>query len=69
MKPAIESVDARNKLEDLSGIEIKPGENPYDALIQACKDEPVGASVDALIPRHGKTASIRSPTHPSARYV
>ncbi|KAK4100074.1 hypothetical protein N658DRAFT_497789 [Parathielavia hyrcaniae] len=28
--------DAVIKFEDLSGVEIKPGENPYDALINAC---------------------------------
>ncbi|KAK4229414.1 RNA ligase/cyclic nucleotide phosphodiesterase [Podospora fimiseda] len=38
-KPALESTDARNKLEDLSGIIIKEGENPYDALIKACDDD------------------------------
>jgi hypothetical protein len=33
--------DARNKLEDLSGIVLKPGENPYAAFIGACHDNPV----------------------------
>ena len=33
--------DARNKLEDLSGIVLKPGENPYAALINACNDNNV----------------------------
>lgn len=33
--------DAQNKLEDLSGIVLKPGENPYMALIKACDDKPV----------------------------
>lgn len=33
--------DAGDKFEDLSGVEIKPGDNPYDALIQACQDSPV----------------------------
>lgn len=28
--------DTGNKFEDLSGVTIKPGENPYDALINAC---------------------------------
>jgi hypothetical protein len=32
--------DARNKLEDLSGIVLKPGENPYSAFIHACNDDP-----------------------------
>lgn len=35
------STDAKNKLEDLSGIVIKPGQNPYDALIEACGNDPV----------------------------
>lgn len=41
MAPALESTDARNKLEDLSGITIQPGENPYKALIEACEDDAV----------------------------
>ncbi|GKT60647.1 hypothetical protein ColTof3_07986 [Colletotrichum tofieldiae] len=35
------STDAKNKLEDLSGITILPGQNPYDAFIKACNDNPV----------------------------
>ncbi|KAF6817586.1 hypothetical protein CSOJ01_02296 [Colletotrichum sojae] len=38
------STDAKNKLEDLSGITILPGQNPYEALIQACNDDPVRPS-------------------------
>lgn len=41
MSPALESTDAKNKLEDLSGVKIKPGENPYKALIEACHDDSV----------------------------
>lgn len=41
MSPALESTDAKNKLEDLSGVTIKPGENPYKALIEACHNDPV----------------------------
>lgn len=41
MSSALESVDAKNKLEDLSGVQIKPGENPYKALIAACNDDTV----------------------------
>ncbi|KAK4195010.1 RNA ligase/cyclic nucleotide phosphodiesterase [Triangularia verruculosa] len=36
-KPELESTDLRNKLEDLSGIVIKPGDNPYDSLIKSCE--------------------------------
>lgn len=41
MGSTLQSTDAKNKLEDLSGIVIKPGENPYDALIRACNGDPV----------------------------
>lgn len=41
MGAALQSTDALNKLEDLSGIHVNPGENPYDALIRACRDDPV----------------------------
>lgn len=41
MSSALESTDAKNKLEDLSGIKIQPGENPYKALIEACDDNAV----------------------------
>ncbi|KAK0660402.1 RNA ligase/cyclic nucleotide phosphodiesterase [Cercophora samala] len=54
MASKLESTDVRNKLEDLSGVEIKPGENPYNALIKAC---------------HGHAAEIQSlyATHRAAR--
>ena len=42
------SVDARNKLEDLSGIVLQPGENPYNALIKACNDNPVSIGLNEL---------------------
>ena len=41
MGTILESTDAKNKLEDLSGVTIKPGENPYEALIKACNNNPV----------------------------
>lgn len=41
MGSAMYSTDAKNKLEDLSGIVLKPGENPYEAFIQACNNKPV----------------------------
>ncbi|RFU77315.1 ureidoglycolate hydrolase [Trichoderma arundinaceum] len=40
MGSALYSTDAKNKLEDLSGIVLKPGENPYEAFIQACNNNP-----------------------------
>ncbi|GJN70775.1 ureidoglycolate lyase [Purpureocillium lilacinum] len=36
MGDKVSSTDAQNKLEDLSGIALKPGENPYAAFIKAC---------------------------------
>lgn len=41
MVAQLELTDARNKLEDLSGIQLQPGENPYTALIRTCNDNPV----------------------------
>jgi len=35
------SVDASNKFEDLSGVDITLYANPYDALIEACQDNSV----------------------------
>ncbi|KAH8602230.1 RNA ligase/cyclic nucleotide phosphodiesterase [Bisporella sp. PMI_857] len=34
------SVDASNKFEDLSGVDITLYKNPYDALIEACQNDP-----------------------------
>ncbi|UKZ62067.1 uncharacterized protein TrAtP1_003325 [Trichoderma atroviride] len=44
------STDAKNKLEDLSGIVLKPGENPYEAFIRACNDKP--QEIQALYHAH-----------------
>jgi hypothetical protein len=41
MGSTFELTDVKNKLEDLSGVVLKPGENPYNALIEACHDDPV----------------------------
>jgi hypothetical protein len=41
MGSTLELTDVKNKLEDLSGVVVKPGENPYNALIEACHDDPV----------------------------
>lgn len=41
MSVSLESTDAKNKLEDLSGVKFKAGENPYKALIEACNDDAV----------------------------
>ncbi|KAI0413836.1 RNA ligase/cyclic nucleotide phosphodiesterase [Xylaria grammica] len=50
MGSVLELTDAKNKLEDLSGVEIKPGENPYNALIEACHGSP--AEIQALYAAH-----------------
>ncbi|KAI1167717.1 RNA ligase/cyclic nucleotide phosphodiesterase [Nemania serpens] len=53
MGSVLELTDVKNKLEDLSGVELKPGENPYDALIDACHDNPKGqAEIQALYAAH-----------------
>lgn len=59
MSPMLESTDAKNKLEDLSGIKLEPGENPYKSLIEACDDDPVrdGSFTSSL--RDGATLSSR----------
>lgn len=38
-----ESSDAQNTYEDLSGVNSAAHANPYNALIEACEDDPVGA--------------------------
>ncbi|KAK8109857.1 hypothetical protein PG999_007994 [Apiospora kogelbergensis] len=50
MGAVLESTDLKNKLEDLSGVVLKPGENPYNALIEACKDDP--EQIQALYSAH-----------------
>ncbi|KAI1362703.1 RNA ligase/cyclic nucleotide phosphodiesterase [Xylaria arbuscula] len=40
MGSVLESTDIKNKLEDLSGVVVKPGENPYNALIEVCRGDP-----------------------------
>jgi hypothetical protein len=41
MSRVLESTDARNKLEDLSGVSIGPGQNPYEVFIRHCNDDAV----------------------------
>lgn len=55
MSAVLESTDAKNKLEDLSGIVIEPGGNPYDALIAACSNDPVSRTLGSRGPQfiHG----------------
>jgi hypothetical protein len=35
------TADSQNKFEDLSGVDIAAYANPYDALIEACDNDPV----------------------------
>jgi hypothetical protein len=49
MASVLESIDLKNKLEDLSGVVIKEGENPYNALIETCGEDPV-CSTNLLLP-------------------
>lgn len=39
--PKLESTDSRNKLEDLSGVVLRPGDNPYEVFIEACNNNQV----------------------------
>ncbi|KAI0870875.1 RNA ligase/cyclic nucleotide phosphodiesterase [Hypoxylon argillaceum] len=50
MGSILELTDVKNKLEDLSGVVVKPGENPYNALIEACHNDP--AEIQALYAAH-----------------
>ncbi|GAB1316219.1 hypothetical protein MFIFM68171_06429 [Madurella fahalii] len=50
MAPAVGSADGGVRIEDLSGIKITPGENPYDALISVCHGEP--AKIQSLYAAH-----------------
>ncbi|KAI0434332.1 RNA ligase/cyclic nucleotide phosphodiesterase [Xylaria sp. FL1042] len=50
MGSVLESTDVKNKLEDLSGVVLKPGENPYNALIEACHGDP--AEIQSLYAAH-----------------
>ncbi|KAM3075203.1 hypothetical protein ACMFMG_007347 [Clarireedia jacksonii] len=36
------STDSKNKFEDLSGVDTAAYDNPYDALIEACNNDPAG---------------------------
>jgi hypothetical protein len=62
------SEDAANKFEDLSGVEIKPGDNPYNALINACDGSPVSSlflsllGKDRLLDYRGKETAPAAPT-------
>lgn len=57
-----DSVDTRNKFEDLSGVDITAYTNPYDALIEACQNDPVIQPCFCDIPitrrRQGNTMKV-----------
>jgi hypothetical protein len=46
------SADSKNKFEDLSGVDIAAYENPYDALIEACNNDPVPAPFTCMTTFH-----------------
>ncbi|KAK1750801.1 hypothetical protein QBC47DRAFT_464421 [Echria macrotheca] len=50
MGSQLELTDIKNKLEDLSGVELSPGENPYEALINVCQGRP--AEIQSLYSVH-----------------
>ncbi|EAQ84685.1 hypothetical protein CHGG_08699 [Chaetomium globosum CBS 148.51] len=54
---ALSLADAGNKFEDLSGVDIKPGDNPYDALINACSGSP--AKIQSLYATHRSTRNAQ----------
>ena len=41
--------NVEERFEDLSGVKIKPGENPYNALIDACQGSAVSHSSPARL--------------------
>jgi hypothetical protein len=43
--PLLELADSQNKFEDLSGVNSSAYSNPYDALIEACEDNPVKKNI------------------------
>ncbi len=45
---SLESVDSRNQVDDLSGTNSTAYANPYDALIEACGNDPVCSLVSIL---------------------
>src|SRR6187402_254503 len=46
-KMTLETADSRNKFEDLSGVDITAYANPYDALIDACENDPVATPLSS----------------------
>lgn len=46
--PKLESTDSRNKLEDLSGIVLRPGDNPYEVFIDACNNNHVSLVFECI---------------------
>ncbi|KAF7898307.1 hypothetical protein EAF00_004753 [Botryotinia globosa] len=51
------SADSKNKFEDLSGIDTAKYANPYDALIEACHDDP--AEIQAKYATHRETRNAQ----------
>ncbi|KFY59124.1 hypothetical protein V497_04508 [Pseudogymnoascus sp. VKM F-4516 (FW-969)] len=64
----LESADAKNSFVDLSGVDSSTFSNPYDALIEACNDDPALLQEKYSAHRENRNAqqkaNILSPTFP-----
>lgn len=54
--------NVEERFEDLSGVKIKPGENPYNALIDACQGSPVSHSSPARLRNDAERKRAIAPT-------
>lgn len=68
LRPQSDSAGAENSFHDLSGISSSASSNPYDALIIACANDPVGQfhlqdsfKVDLILP-DSNTSPLRYPS-------
>lgn len=52
MSSLLRTVDDLNKFEDLSGVDSTAYANPYDALIEACQDDPVRVFISLMLLRN-----------------
>jgi hypothetical protein len=63
------STDAKNKFEDLSGVDIAAYANPYDALIEACGDSPVMTRFFPYNPNQSKLVFILPQLSPMSSFL
>ncbi|KAG5916407.1 hypothetical protein E4U61_003649 [Claviceps capensis] len=52
--------DATDRLQDLSGLILQPGENPYTALINACQDDPEAIQILYSVHRTRRNAQQKA---------